>query len=52
MSRYIDAKVRFCPKCHQNVNDCQCEDNKVTFVECSQQKYDEITQKNKQKQNK
>ena len=45
MRKYIDAKVRFCPKCNQNVNDCQCQDNRVRFVQLSQAKYDELMQK-------
>lgn len=52
MSKYIDAKVRFCPKCNQNVNDCKCQDNKVRFVQLSQAKYDELMQKENKEQNK
>ena len=50
MSKYIDAKVRFCPKCNQNINDCQCEKNMVRFVSLSQAQYDELIKKEKQNQ--
>ena len=52
MSKYIDAKVRFCPKCKQNINNCQCQDNKVKFVELSQEKYDELMKQENNNQNK
>lgn len=54
MSKYIDAKVRVCPKCYKNTNYCQCqesqENNQVQFVELSQAKYDELVQKEQQEQ--
>lgn len=54
MSKYIDAKVRVCPKCYKNINHCQCQEsqanNQVQFVELSQAKYDELVQKEQQEQ--
>lgn len=52
MSKYVDAKIRFCPKCNLNVNECKCQDNKVKFVSLTQEKYDELMQKENKKQNK
>lgn len=51
MSKYIDGKIRFCPKCNKNINECTCQDNKnnkVKFVSLSQAKYNELMQKEKQ----
>ena len=52
MSRYVDAKIRTCPKCNLNVNDCKCQDNnvdnRVRFVELSQATYDELIKKEQQ----
>ena len=36
MKKYIDAKIRLCPKCKQNVNKCNCKNNNETKNELNQ----------------
>lgn len=51
MSKYIDGKIRFCPICNENINDCKCDENKVVFVQLPQEKYDNLTTSQQKQEN-